>query len=97
LMPAAAIADQASFFFSFASSLLFSGAGVVVGFRAGTRVGFGAGGFGVGGGLACWGLGGGRALLGPGGFMFLALVMAATIGPSISIIFFSMLSSRIAM
>jgi len=97
LMPAAAIADQASFFFSFVSSLLFSGAGVVVGFRTGTGVGFGAGGLGAGGFLVCWGLGGGRALFGSGGFGFLALVMAVTMRSSISIIFFSMLSSRIAM
>jgi len=97
LIPAAAIADQASFFFSFASSLSFSGAGVVVGFRTGTRVGIEAGGFGVGGFLVCWGLGGGRMPPGPGGFGFLALLMEVTMRSSISIIFFSMLSSRIAM
>jgi len=97
LMPAAAIADQVSFFFSLVSFLSFSGAGVVVGFRTGTRVGFEAGGFGAGGGLVCWGLGEGWVPLGPGGFGFLALLMEVMMRSSISIIFFSMLSSRIAM
>ena len=46
LIPAAAIADQASFFFSLTTSLSFLEAGVVAGFQSGTRVGFGAGGLG---------------------------------------------------
>ena len=46
LIPAAAMADQASFFLSLTPSLSFLGAGVVVGFRFETRVGFGAGGLG---------------------------------------------------
>jgi len=89
LMPAAAMADQASFFFSLTSSLSFFGEGAVVGFRTGTRVGFWAG------GLGFWARGGG--LFGLGGCGFLALVMEAMMRVSISIIFFSMLSSRTAM
>ena len=46
LMPAAAMADQASFFFSLTASLSFPGAGGAAGFRTGTRVGLGAGGLG---------------------------------------------------
>jgi len=93
LMPAAAMADQASFFFSLTASLSFSpGAWVVVGFRTGTRVGFGAEGFwfwargGGWGGLPCL-----------GACVFLALVTEAMMRVSISNIFFSMLSSRTAM
>jgi len=46
LMPAAAMADQASFFFSLTVSLSFPGEGVEMGFRSGTMVGFGVGGLG---------------------------------------------------
>jgi len=57
LMPAAAMADQASFFFSLVFSLSPPGAGVAAGFRTGTRVGFGAGGLGfwARGGCFVWG------------------------------------------
>jgi len=89
LMPAAAMADQASFFFSSAFSMSFPGAGEAAGFRTGTRVGFGAG------GLGFWARGGGLLCLGVCGF--LALVTEAIMRASISIIFFSMLSSRTAM
>jgi len=89
LMPAAAMADHASFFFSLTSSLSFPGVGVVVGFRTGTRVGFGAG------GLGFWARGKGLFCLGVCGF--LALVTEVMIRASISIIFFSMVSSRTAM
>jgi len=96
LMRAAAMADQASFFFSLTISLFFSGAGAAAGFRAGTRVGFGAGvlGYWVRGFGACWGFWGGEFCLGVCGF--LALVMEAIMRSSISDIFFSILSSRIA-
>jgi len=91
LIPAAAMADEPSFFFSLTASFSFSlGAGVVPGFRTGTRVGFGAVGFGFsagGGGLFCL-----AVVCG-----FLALVTEAMMRVSISIIFFSMLSSRTAM
>jgi len=40
LMPAAAMADQASFFFSLTASMSFLRTGAVAGFRSGTRVGF---------------------------------------------------------
>jgi len=89
LMPAAAMADQASFFFSLALSMSFSGAGVAAGFQTGTRAGFGAG------DLGFWARGGGLFCLGVCGF--LALVTEAIMRASISIIFFSMLSSRTAM
>jgi len=56
LLLAAAMADQASFFFSLTASLFFSGAIAAVGFRTGTRVGFGAGGLGFGArGFLVWG------------------------------------------
>jgi len=91
LIPAAAMADQASFLFSLTTSFAISlGAGVLAGFRTGTRVGFGAGGFGFWarrGGLFCL-----AVVCG-----FLSLVTEAIMGVSISIIFFSMLSSRTAM
>jgi len=97
-MPAAAMADQASFFFSLTSSVFFFGAGVVVGYRTGTRGGFGAGGLGfwARGLLVCWGGCWGWPLrLAVCGS--LALVTEAIMRSSISAIFFSMLSSRIAM
>jgi len=91
LIPAAVMADHVSFFFSLTASFSFSlGAGVVVGFWIATRVGFGAG------GLGFWALGGG-GLFGLGVCGFLALVMEVMMRASISTIFFSMLSSRIAM
>jgi len=97
LMPAAAMADQASFFFSFTVSLSFPRAGAAAGFRTGTRAGFGAGGLGFWerGFLVCWGVWGRGFGLGVCGF--LALVTEAMIRSSISDIFFSMLPSRIAM
>jgi len=97
LMPAAAMADQASFFFSLTVSLSFHRAGAAAGFRTGTRLGFGAGGlrFWARGFLVCWGVWGKRFGLGVCGF--LALVTEARMCSSISDIFFSILSSRIAM
>jgi len=62
LMPAAAMADQASFFFSLTSSLSFLGGGAAAGFRIGTRVGFWAG------GLGFWARGGGCLVCGSAGF-----------------------------
>ena len=97
LMPAAAMADQASFFFSLTVSLSFPRAGAAAGFRTGTSVGFGAGGLGFWARvfLVCWGVwvkGFGLGVCG-----FLALVTEAMMRSSISDIFFSILSSRIAM
>jgi len=93
LMPATAMADQASLFFFLATALSFPDAGAAVGFRTGTRVGFGAGGLGFCTRWAVWG--GWLSCLGV--CWFLALVTDAMMHSSFSIIFFSMLSSRTAM
>jgi len=93
-MPAAAMADQASFFFSLTTSLSLLGAGAMVGFRTGTRGGFGA----VALGDATRGFwGGGLFCLGGGIDWFLAFVKEAIMRVSISNIVFSMLSSMTAM
>ena len=95
LMLAAAMADQASFFFSLTTSLSLLGTGAMVGFRTGTGGGFGAGALGYAAG-EFWS--GGLFFLGGGVSGFRALVTEAIMHDvSISNSFFSMLSSRTVM